>query len=188
MKATRYLLFALLVLAAGLFGAFLGRIECRPDKPLDDVECIVEEFADTITAIAPVPALSEPRQTVTARLPLAPPSPPRSRNPLASAASDSPDPSDSSDLSDPCAPRAADSAEVEIPITRNVYEDTLYRAVVSGYMASLDTLEIYSRREVLTVRQPPKRWHIGVSAGFGMTPRGFQPVIATTLTYSLYSF
>ena len=185
MKATRYLLFALLVLAAGLFGAFLGRIECRPDKPLDYDALLVEEFADTMTAIAPVPALSEPRQTVTARFPLAPPSPPRSRNPLASAASD---PSDSSDLSDPCAPRAADSAEVEIPITRNVYEDTLYRAVVSGYMASLDTLEIYSRREVVTVRQPPKRWHIGVSAGFGMTPRGFQPVIAATLTYSLYSF
>lgn len=176
MKARYYLLFALLVLAAGLLGAFLGRMEYRLDKPVDDGECIVEEFADTMTAIAPVPAFSEPQQTVTARLTLAPPSPPRSRNPLASAASD------------PCVPCAADSAEVEIPITRNVYEDTLYRAVVSGYMASLDTLEIYSRREVVTVRQPPKRWHIGVSAGFGMTPRGFQPVIAATLTYSLYSF
>lgn len=180
MKARHYLLFALLVLAAGLLGAFLGRMESRLDKPADDGECLVEEFADTTTAIAPVPALSEPRQTVTARLPLAPQS---------SAALSAP--SDLSDSSDPCAPSAPcapDSAEVEIPITRNVYEDTLYRAVVSGYMASLDTLEIYSRREVVTVRQPPKRWHIGVSAGFGMTPRGFQPVIAATLTYSLYSF
>lgn len=188
MKARHYLLFALLVLAAGLLGAFLGRMESRTDKPVDDGERLVEKFADTMTAIAPVPALSEPRQTVTARLPLAPPSPPRSRTPLASAASDSTHPSDSSELSDPCAPCSPDSAEVKIPITRNVYRDSLYRAVVSGYMASLDTLEIYSRREVVTVRQPPRRWHIGVSAGFGMTPRGVQPVIAATLTYSLYSF
>lgn len=177
MKARHYLLFALLVLAAFLSGAFLGRMGSRLNKPVDDGGRRVEEFTDTMTAIAPAPALSEPRQTVTARLPVAPPSP--------AVLSDKTAPSDSSGLSDPC---AADSAEVEIPMTRNVYEDSLYRAVVSGYMASLDTLEIYSRREVVTVRQPPKRWHIGVSAGFGMTPRGFQPVVAATLTYSLYSF
>ena len=177
MKARHYLLFALLVLAAFLSGAFLGRMGFRLNKPVYDGGRRVEEFTDTMTAIAPAPALSEPRQTVTARLPAAPPSPAVSSGKTA--------PSDSSGL---YATGAADSAEVEIPIARNVYEDSLYRAVVSGYMASLDTLEIYSRREVVTVRQPPKRWHIGVSAGFGMTPSGFQPVIAATLTYSLYSF
>lgn len=179
MKAIHYFIFIIATLGAALFGAFLGRMESRLDKPVDDGGRLVEEFADTMTAIAAVPALSEPRQTVTARLPLAVPSAPESGELPAS---------DSSDIPALQAPSAPDSAEVEIPITRNVYEDTLYRAVVSGYMASLDTLEIYSRREVVTVRQPPKRWHIGVSAGFGMTPRGFQPVIAATLTYSLYSF
>ena len=165
------LVVAVALVAAFLAGGVVGRLWRRPsDARPDEVSVRSETFTDTLSAVAPVPTISEPRPSVSARLPVAPPS---------SAVL-----SDGSDSSDLC---ATDSAEVEIPITRNVYADSLYRAVVSGYMASLDTLEIYSRREVVTVSRPPKRWHIGVSAGFGMTPRGFQPVVAVTLTYSLYS-
>lgn len=182
MKAIHYFVFVIAMLGAALFGAFLGRMESRQERAAVEGERSVEVSADTLTAVAPVPAISEPRQAVTARLPVAPP---RGADNIPAPA-----PGDGASAAPPAAdtPCAADSAEVEIPITRNVYRDSLYRAVVSGYMASLDTLEIYSRREVVTVRQPPKRWHIGVSAGFGMTPSGFQPVIAATLTYSLYSF
>lgn len=175
------LVVAVALVAAFLAGGVVGRLWRRPDEVRpDEVPVRSETFTDTLSARSPAPALSVPDSVVTARLPVRRrPERPAVAPPSSAVLSDS---SDSSDL---C---ATDSAEVEIPITRNVYEDSLYRAVVSGYMASLDTLEIYSRREVVTVSRPPKRWHIGVSAGFGMTPRGFQPVVAATLTYSLYSF
>ncbi|MBQ6186022.1 MAG: hypothetical protein IJK48_09160 [Bacteroidales bacterium] len=67
-----------------------------------------------------------------------------------------------------------DSAQVEIPIERKVYqEDSLYRAVVSGYRVSLDSLTIYPTTTTITVYktvQPrePGRWSWGVTAGPSM--------------------
>lgn len=81
-----------------------------------------------------------------------------------------------------------DSANVVIPITQKVYEDSMYKAYVSGYRASLDSFYIYPRKEVITIREKPRRWHIGISAGYGLTPKGFQPYIGIGVTYSLMSF
>ncbi len=87
---------------------------------------------------------------------------------------------------------AVDSVLVAVPMERKTYTDsTSYRAVVSGAWVSLDTMEVYARREVVTITQPPdrpKRWHLGVGAGYGITPRGMQPWVGVTLTYSLWSF
>ncbi len=81
-----------------------------------------------------------------------------------------------------------DSANVVIPITQKVYEDSMYKAYISGYMVSLDSFYIYPRREVITIREKPRRWHIGISAGYGITPKGFQPYIGVGMTYRLISF
>ncbi len=87
---------------------------------------------------------------------------------------------------------AVDSVLVAVPMERKTYTDsTSYRAVVSGAWVSLDTMEVYARREVVTITQPPdrpKRWHLGVGAGYGITPRGMQPWVGVTLSYSLWSF
>jgi hypothetical protein len=84
----------------------------------------------------------------------------------------------------------ADSASVIIPITQKVYEDSLYRAYVSGYDVALDSIFINSRTTVLTVtnKAKQKRFHIGVTAGYGLTPQGFQPYLGLGLSYSLFSF
>lgn len=82
----------------------------------------------------------------------------------------------------------ADSANVVIPITQKVYEDSMYKAYVSGYRASLDSFYIYPRREVITIREKPRRWHIGISAGYGLTPKGFQPYLGIGVTYRIMSF
>ncbi|MBQ5979387.1 MAG: hypothetical protein IJL58_05155 [Bacteroidales bacterium] len=64
-----------------------------------------------------------------------------------------------------------DSAAVEIPIERKVYaEDSLYRAVVSGYRVSLDSLTIYPTTTTITVyktveSRKPGRWSLGITAG-----------------------
>lgn len=69
--------------------------------------------------------------------------------------------------------RVCDTLVVPVPIETKVYEDSLYRAEVSGYRASLDRLEIYQQErivkqiETIYVKER-KRWGIGVQAGYGI--------------------
>ena len=72
-----------------------------------------------------------------------------------------------------------DSAQVEVPIERKVYqEDSVYRAVVSGYRVNLDSLLIYNTTTTVTVTQTimPKaaKWSFGITAGPSVlaTPSG----------------
>ena len=67
-----------------------------------------------------------------------------------------------------------DSAFVDVPIERKVYqEDSVYRAVVSGYRPSLDSLLIFSKTTTITVTNtvpeyvpaPRRRWSFGITAG-----------------------
>lgn len=78
-----------------------------------------------------------------------------------------------------------DSLTLQLPITQNVYEGEDYKAYVSGVYPSLDSLFVYPRREIVTIKKPPKRWHIGSTVGFGYTPHGFEPFIGISLTYSI---
>lgn len=80
---------------------------------------------------------------------------------------------------DDSVPAVNDSVMVQLPIERKVYqEDSLYRAVVSGWRPSLDTLTIFKTTTTVTVtkteRVQPKRWSFGVTAGPSvlMTPSG----------------
>jgi hypothetical protein len=85
---------------------------------------------------------------------------------------------------------------VLVPISRNVYEGEDYRAVVSGFRASLDTLDIFRKTQTVTntvvqrveVPGKPKRWGIGVSAGYALTPQGVKPYIGTGISYSFITF
>jgi hypothetical protein len=91
-------------------------------------------------------------------------------------------------------PMTADSAEVIIPISTKVYEDSLYRAVISGYNVSLDTMQIYRNtvyvehfREV-TKMVRPGRWSIGLQVGYGTDFRGMRPYIGVGVSYNLWKF
>ena len=91
-----------------------------------------------------------------------------------------------------------DSVAVEIPITQKVYEDSLYRAYVSGYRPNLDSLIIFPRHDITTVtngytypKSRQKRWGIGIHVGYGMTmsrtPQ-FTPYIGFGISYNLITF
>ncbi len=91
-----------------------------------------------------------------------------------------------------------DSAEVEIPITQKVYENSLYRAYVSGYRPNLDSLIIFPQHDITTVtngytypKSRQKRWGIGIHVGYGMTmsrtPQ-FTPYIGFGISYNLITF
>lgn len=91
-----------------------------------------------------------------------------------------------------------DTVEVPVlvPISRNVYEGEDYHAVVSGFRVSIDTLDTFRKTQTLTntfvqrgeVPGKPKRWGIGVSAGYALTPQGVKPYIGLGVQYYLISW
>lgn len=81
-----------------------------------------------------------------------------------------------------------DSVRVSVPITQKVYENDEYRAYVSGYQPSLDSLLFYRPTQVIRIKEKPKRWGIGVQVGYGFTPQGAQPYIGVGVSYSLFRF
>lgn len=85
---------------------------------------------------------------------------------------------------------------VMVPISRNVYEGEDYRAVVSGFRVSIDTIDTFRKTQTVTntvvqrveVPGKPKRWGIGVSAGYALTPQGVKPYIGAGISYSFITF
>lgn len=89
---------------------------------------------------------------------------------------------------------SADSVAVALDIETRVYEDSLYRAQISGpavgrYRPTLDWVEVYGRTNTIT-RTATKRHRFAVTAGVGAayTPRGFQPTVGVQVGVVLWSF
>lgn len=83
---------------------------------------------------------------------------------------------------------SADSVRVNVPITQKVYETDDYRAYVSGYQPSLDSLLFKQPTQIVRIKEKPKRWGIGVQVGYGFTPQGAQPYIGVGISYNLFRF
>ena len=92
-----------------------------------------------------------------------------------------------------------DTVAVYLPRETKIYEDTRYRAEVSGYQPSLDRIDIFAQTQVVTkdVAQVVKRktrWGIGISAGYGIaintTEQTFKPApyIGVGIQYNLVSW
>lgn len=85
--------------------------------------------------------------------------------------------------------RVADSVRVVVPITRRVYEDSLYRAVVSGYRPRLDSITVYRPTRYVTVKVADRRrWGIGLQAGCGVGKGGLSPYVGIGVSYNLFTF
>lgn len=83
-----------------------------------------------------------------------------------------------------------DTAQVDIPISQKQYETEDYRAWVSGYSPSLDSIMIFSTSNEIHIRESykPKRFSVGIQAGCGMTPKGFQPFVGIGVSANLWNF
>jgi hypothetical protein len=83
-----------------------------------------------------------------------------------------------------------DSIYIPLPRVQREYADSTYHAWVSGVDPALDSLNVYNRTQYITtvVQKPPKHWHVGVSAGYGITTKGLAPYWGVGLSYSLFSF
>lgn len=75
-------------------------------------------------------------------------------------------------------------------------DDSTYTAWVSGVRPSLDSIRMYRQTQYVDryiyrdiVRQPkPKRFGIGMSAGYGVGKGGLSPVVALTLNWNLWQW
>lgn len=185
----------------------------REQEPYRDT--IRTTFVDTIPYYKPVPKEEKPLGNITAKLPVSVPKLPEHTAKLPEVHQSLPDceklfgkrfpngtlqqnpypPPSADHFEDMSEKVTPDSADVVVPITQNVYEDSTYTAYVSGYRASLDSLIFRMPREVTTITnthyQKPKRWSIGIQVGYGMTLKGtpqFAPYVGIGVSYNLFSF
>lgn len=85
-----------------------------------------------------------------------------------------------------------------LPKEVKVYEDSLYRAEVSGYMPNLDRIDIYAPTKIVTIEKEREiavkaksRWGLGVQVGYGMTVQKqpeFRPYIGVGVSYIFLSW
>lgn len=82
-----------------------------------------------------------------------------------------------------------DSVQVVIPITQKVYSDSTYRAVISGYNANLDSMEVYRKTTIIERKSKPKKWNVSSGIGVGIDTDGkVKPFIGISIGYTLKSF
>lgn len=81
-----------------------------------------------------------------------------------------------------------DSATIHIPITQQIYETDTYRAYISGYRSSLDSIFMTNKMTEVIVKKQAKanRFNIGVQAGYGLTPKGFQPYVGIGVSLKIF--
>lgn len=86
----------------------------------------------------------------------------------------------------------SDTVYLRIPHEIKQYEDSLYRAQVSGYRPALDWIEVYPQTVYLTKvvkTQDVRRWGIGLQAGYGAYVAGGQvrlaPYVGVGISYDI---
>lgn len=86
--------------------------------------------------------------------------------------------------------KVGDSVPVIIPITQKEYKTNEYKAYISGYKPSLDSIETYIPTMTVYVREKTKlkRWGLGLQVGYGFASKspGFYAGIG--VTYNLFQW
>ena len=78
---------------------------------------------------------------------------------------------------------------VNIPIETKVYQDSSYRAVISGYKAELDSIYIFNKNQIQTINKityKTKKWNISpsIGVGYGMFGRRIDLYVGFSINYN----
>ena len=90
--------------------------------------------------------------------------------------------------------RLRDTIALPVPIERRVYADSNYRAVVSGWHPSLDSVSVYPETRIITIERERvdkerSRWGLGIQAGAGLSANGVAvPYVGIGVQYNLFSW
>ena len=138
------------ILVCLLFGVIVW-MRCHPHDPSTVyIKGDTVHIRDTVRATIPQPVKETPKRIDTVYLPI---------------------------LIDTTTDRTveSDSISVLIPITSKEYETDDYRAIVSGYKPSLDFMEVYRDKEIITLSplQKKKHWGLGLQTGYGYPSGGY---------------
>lgn len=88
-----------------------------------------------------------------------------------------------------------DTVFVEVPISMYEFTDgENYNAKISGFRVKLEEMTLFPRtteqiiEKTVHDRPKPKRWGVGIHAGYGVTGQGLSPYIGVGLSYNLFLF
>lgn len=94
--------------------------------------------------------------------------------------------------------RVHDSLYVSLPVEKKVYEDSNYRAVVTGIYPELESISVYPETKIITntitvtEKQKPKKFGVGVQVGYGVTYCDRKiypgPYVGVGISYNLIRF
>lgn len=78
---------------------------------------------------------------------------------------------------------------VNVPIETKVYQDSNYRAIISGYRANLDSISIFNKNQIHTINKiiyKTKKWNISpsVGVGYGMFGKKVDMYVGFSLNYN----
>ena len=177
MKDSLILLIIGILIGFGLCGLIS---KCNGHQDALDIDTVsVKVVHDTITDTVPFPVETRKTKAVVAKLPLV-----KDTTSCGELANESADFLKS--------PFTSDSALVEIPIEQKVFTDsTNYRAVISGYNVTLDTMQVFRHREYITERIKPPAKRFGLSVGVGAvvgTDMKVRPGLFVGASYTFISF
>ncbi len=177
------------LVSAVLSAIFVGILTYRhqePPVPGGDIDVQVDSTVtqiDTATAVAPDPAEERIHDTIYIRVPIPAPSVPGSEENVPESPGSVPPVEDS-------------VVYVPVILEQKVYEDSSYRAVVSGpaiagYGPRLDSISTYNKTvtvyQTKTVYVEPSRWSIGIQAGYGASKDGLTPYLGVGVQYRLWA-
>ena len=82
---------------------------------------------------------------------------------------------------------------IELPREYLVYNNSAYRAVVSGVQPRLDTISVYPKTVTNTItkyvtEKKKTRWGLGVQAGYGYNGKDWKPYLGAGVQYNLISW
>jgi opacity protein-like surface antigen len=85
-----------------------------------------------------------------------------------------------------------DTVWAQLPREAKVYQDSAYRAKVTGYDPVLEEIQIYQKTKVVTVQETTTRYKMdrltfGINAGYGLSGAGVSPYIGVGVSYNLFS-
>lgn len=83
-------------------------------------------------------------------------------------------------------------ADTVLPVERKIYKDSDYIAYISGYRPQLDSISVCSKTITITndiyhtVKRKPRRWGLGVTAGYGFGKDGLSPAVVVGVNYRIW--
>lgn len=80
---------------------------------------------------------------------------------------------------------------IYLPRETKVYEDSLYRAVVSGYEPRLESIAVFPQTRYVVLSSTERKENkvgVGFQIGLGAGAKGFTPYVGVGLQYNIWNF